>query len=160
MSPPGVIHTVRDGNLDVNAEYATASAHAAVRLALNSPGQLLGAIHGTVYAMDDAGLRPLPGAHVRVVRGDRAGAETTTRADGTYQLTWIAPGEVVLRATKTGYESTETTKTLLQGDVAISLVLQASAAAYQEIAHTLEIRSGRLLDAEPWLCRAKVGGQP
>ena len=128
MSPPGVIHTVLDGNLDVNAQYESASAHAAVRLALGSLGRLLGAIHGTVYAEDDTRLRPLPGVHVGIGRSDSAGTQTSTRTDGTYDLVWIVPGEVVLHATKTGYEPTEATTALLPSDTTISLVLQASRA--------------------------------
>jgi hypothetical protein len=128
MSPPGVIHRVLDGNLDVDAHYESASAHAAVRLALGKPGRLLGAIHGTVFAEDDMRLRPLPGVQLEIVSGDSAGTLTTTRSDGTYDLVWIVPGEVVLHATKARYEPTEATTALRPGDTAISLVLSASRA--------------------------------
>jgi hypothetical protein len=146
MSPPGVIHTVLEGNLDVTAQYEWASAHGAVRLALGRPGQLLGAIHGTVFAEDETPLHPMPGVNVVIVSGDSAGTQTSTRADGTYDLVWIVPGEVVLRATKTGYEPTEATAVLLPGDTAVNLVLQpARAPAASEARTRTPARWGRAL---------------
>ena len=90
MSPPGVIRRVVDGNLDVTAQYADASAHAAVRLAPGTPGQLLGGIHRTVFAEDNTRLFPVPEVQVGIVGADRVETQTRTRADGTFELVWIA----------------------------------------------------------------------
>lgn len=124
MSPDGVVHPVRDGNVDISAQYQGASAHAAARLILGQPGLLLGAIHGSVFAGDNRRLRPVSDVRVEVASGGSAGAQTTTRTDGTYDLVQIVPGETVLRATKSGYEPTEVTKSILPANTTVSLFMR------------------------------------
>ncbi|PWT85375.1 MAG: hypothetical protein C5B57_03020 [Blastocatellia bacterium] len=126
MSRPGCVYAVRDGNVDVKASYQTVSIHQAVRLSLQQPGQLLGTVHGTVFAAEGARLRQVSGARVEVIRGDNAGVGTTTDGDGGYDLRWLSQGETRLRATKPGFEPTYATITILPRDNLMSLFLRTT----------------------------------
>jgi hypothetical protein len=127
LSSPGVVRAMRDGNVDLNAEYASASAHAAVQLAAGRPGRVLGALHGIVFAVESMQLRPVPVSDVRVevVAENMVGARAVTQADGSYELRWLVPGRAVLHATKAGYAPAAETIAILPGENVTNTVLRA-----------------------------------
>src|ERR1700676_1059062 len=95
------------------------------RKAPESSAQLLATVRGAVYVSDRGRLTPLANALVEVVGGPSLGKRTTTGADGTYELPAVVPGDIVIRATRSGFEPAVLSARIQPGDNRISMVVTA-----------------------------------
>jgi hypothetical protein len=125
MSTGGVIEATHDGNVEVDARYLSQSARAVVRLAPDRSGQILATLRGLVYVEVGRVLRPVPRVRVEILSGPSIGTWTTTERDGSYQLLGVAPGELMIRATKVGYIAADQSAEIEPGDNRRSLLIDA-----------------------------------
>jgi hypothetical protein len=125
MSPDGVIDAPADGDVAIEAQYATQRVQAQIRLMRNRPGQVLATVRGQVYAEAKGMLRPMPHVRVEVVGGPNAGLSTMTTEDGSYEFVRVVPGDVVVRAAKIGYSAGDNSTYLHPGDNRLSILIEA-----------------------------------
>lgn len=103
----------------------------ALCLAVPTSAQEQATVQGTVT---DSSGAPLPGVNVRV-EGTQAGA--STRANGTYVLQSVAPGEQTIVASFVGYETTSETVTLEAGETrTVTFELRSKAVGLDEMVVT------------------------
>jgi hypothetical protein len=124
ISVDGVIDAPADGDVEIDAQYAAHGVQARARLARDHPGQMLAVLRGQVYAENNRALRTVARVRVEVVGGPNAGLATTTLEDGSYELTGVVAGDIVIRATRIGYTSAEGSTQLHPGDNRLSLVME------------------------------------
>jgi hypothetical protein len=124
LAPPGVVRAVGDGAVVIDTRYRSRTARLMVRLTPGHPAQFLATVRGAVYLHDRARLRPVANAHIEVVGGPNLGKRTTTRADGTYELPGLVPGDIVIRARKIPCAPTDLPARILPGDNRISVLLE------------------------------------
>ncbi len=99
------------------------------------------ALTGTVV---DEGGRPLPGANVVVMKGDRTDG-TSTDADGQFELADLPPGPVQVTARFVGYQAEEKTIVLEAGRTrTLRFVLQPALVEIEEVVVTAQNRRQRL----------------
>ncbi len=96
-----------------------------VRLTPGHPAQFLATVRGAVYLHDHGRLRPVANVRIEVVEGPNLGKQTTTRADGTYELPGLIPGDLG----DSGYQRALTRpgippERILPGDNRISVPLE------------------------------------
>jgi hypothetical protein len=125
LSPAGVMHATGNGDVGIDTDYQSKTAHVMVRLTPGHPAQLLATVRGVVYVSDRGRLSPLANARVEVVGGPSLGKRTTTGGDGTYELPAIVPGDIVIRATRNGFVPEVLAARVRPGDNRISLVVAA-----------------------------------
>jgi Carboxypeptidase regulatory-like domain len=128
LSRLGVIHATGNGDVAIDTDYQSKTARVMVRLTPGHPAQLLATVRGAVYVSDRGRLTPLVNARVEVVGGPGAGNQTTTGGDGTYELPAVVPGDIVIRATRNGFEPAVLSAQIQPGDNRISLVVTAEPA--------------------------------
>jgi hypothetical protein len=124
ISEDGMIDAPANGDLRINAQYASHHVQAQVRLARDRPGLMLTTVRGKVYAERDGTLRPVAHARVEVVGGPSAGLSTTTLEDGSYEFQGVVPVDIVVRATKSGYTAVEGSAYLHLGDNHLNLLIE------------------------------------
>ena len=100
ISADGVIDAPADGDVEIDAQYASRRAQVHVRLARDRPGQVLATVRGQVYTETGGTLRPVAHVRVEVVGGPSAGLSTMTSEDGGYEFVGVVPGDVVVRAAR------------------------------------------------------------
>jgi hypothetical protein len=123
LSPVGVMRATGDGDVVIDTDYQSKTARVMVRLTPDHPAQLLAAVRGSVYVSGHGRLIPLENTHVEIVSGPGLGEQTTTRADGTFELPAVVPGGIVIRATKSGFVPSDLPAEIRPGDNRISLVI-------------------------------------
>jgi hypothetical protein len=123
LSPAGVMQAIGNGDVVIETDYASKRARVAVRLTPSQPAQILATLRGAVYVYDRGQLRPVADAHVEVARGPSLGEHATTRADGTYELPAILPGNIAIRVTKLGFTPTYLSTQIQPGDNRVSPVI-------------------------------------
>jgi hypothetical protein len=121
---PGVVRATGDGAVAIDTRYQSRTAHLMVRLTPGHPAQFLATVRGAVYLHDHGRLRPVANVRIEVVEGPNLGKQTTTRADGTYELPGLIPGDLVIRATKSPYAPRDLPERILPGDNRISVPLE------------------------------------
>ena len=119
------MHATGNGDVVIATDYQSKTARVIVRLMPGHPAQLLATIRGAVYVSDRGRLTPLGDARVEVVGGLSLGKRTTTAGDGTYELPAVVPGDIVIRATRKGFEPAVLSVQIQPGDNRISLVVTA-----------------------------------
>lgn len=125
ISPDGVIDAPADGDVEIDAQYASHRVQAQIRLARDRPGQVLATVRGQVYAETGGILRPMAHVRVEVVDGPSAGLSTMTIEDGSYEFVGVVPGDVVVRTAKIGYRAGEGSTHLHPGDNRLSVLIEA-----------------------------------
>ena len=125
LSTTGIVEADRDGDVSIDVDYQSRTAHRMVRLIRGRPGQLLAVVRGRALLDDHGSLRGVPGVRVEVVSGPDAGKAATTARDGTYELAGLTPGLFEMRATKPGYESTDMAVSIESGEAHVSVLLRA-----------------------------------
>jgi hypothetical protein len=136
LGPPGVLRATGDGEVVIDASYCSRTAQAIVRLTPDRPAQVLASVRGTVYVHDRGRLEPVVNALVEVVGGPNLGKQTITGGDGTYELSGLVPGDIVVRATKIPYGPTDQPARILPGDNRISVAFTSRsprAGAYRSV---------------------------
>jgi hypothetical protein len=123
LSLAGGVQVTGDGDVVIETDYASKRARVMVRLTASQPAQILATLRGAVYAYDRGQLRLLADARVEVTSGPSVGKWTTTRADGTYELPALPPGDVVIRVTKIGFTPTDFSTQIQPGDNRVSPVI-------------------------------------
>jgi hypothetical protein len=124
ISQEGILTVPDNGEVAMDAEYQSHHAQARARLSRDGPGQMLSTLRGRVYVETDNALRPVAQALVQVVGGTSVGFSTTTAVDGSYEFVALVPGEVAVRATKTGYTAAEGSTEIRPGDNRLSLLIE------------------------------------
>ena len=127
-SPEGTMQVTGDGDAEVTTTYRSRTARVIVRLTPDRPAAFLATIRGVVYVSDGGNLRPLANARVEVI-GEPPDKHTTTAGDGSYELSAVVPGSIVIRAAKTGFVSTALPAEVSAGDNRISLVVEVESPA-------------------------------
>ncbi len=123
ISPGGVITATEDGDIEIDAHYQGHRVQARARLVPNGPGQMLATLRGRVYVEAEGTLRPIAQAHIEVVGGPSAGLSTTTAGDGSYEFAGLMPGDVVIRATKTGCTVADRSTQIHPGENRLSVLI-------------------------------------
>jgi hypothetical protein len=123
LSPVGVMQAVGDGDVAIETDYASKRARVEVRLSPSRPAQILATLGGVVYVYDRGQLRPVADARVEVASGPSLGKHTTTRADGTYELPALLPGNLAIRVSKFGFTPTDLSAQIQPGDNRVSPVI-------------------------------------
>lgn len=102
-------------------------------------GQQTAAVTG--HVTDAASRTPVPSAQVVVV-GTNLGA--VTRDDGSYRIAGVAPGQVVVRAQRIGYQAkTDTVTVTAGGSATLDLALNATAVTIDQVFVTATGQSKR-----------------
>jgi hypothetical protein len=126
LSAVGAMEASGMGDIVLDTRYQSHTIRTSMRLTPHRPAQLLAVVRGAVYVADRGRLTPAANAQVEVVSGpSHGGGHTTTRDDGTYELVALAPGQVVIHPTKSGFVATDLSIEILPGINMISLVLFA-----------------------------------
>jgi hypothetical protein len=125
LSRLGVMHATGNGDVAIDTDYQSKTARVMVRMTPDHPAQLLATVRGAVYVSDRGRLTPLANALVEVVGGPSPGKQATTGDDGAYELPAVVPGDIVIRATRNGFEPAVLSARIRPGDNRISLVVTA-----------------------------------
>ena len=123
LTPVGALQLSGRGDVVIDTRYQSSTARALVRLTPDQPAQLLATLRGAVYVSERGRLTPMANARVEVVSGSNVGPQTTTHDDGTYELTPVVPGHLVIHATKRGFVGTDLPVHIQPGDNRASVVL-------------------------------------
>jgi uncharacterized protein YkwD len=103
-----------DGTLTVNADHTSGTSTASVSGRGSAPAPALATITGTAA---EQGSGALGGATIEIRDGPDAKKTTTTDATGTFTLPGLQPGNVTVRASKSGYSDTDQRISLVAGGV-------------------------------------------
>jgi hypothetical protein len=125
LSSMGIVEAGREGDVGIDVDYQSRTAHRMVRLSRTGPGQLLTILRGRAFAEHSGSLQPVAGVRLEVASGPDAGRSATTERDGGYELAGLVPGTLELRATKPGYEPNELTVSIEPGDAHVSVLMRA-----------------------------------
>jgi hypothetical protein len=123
LSPAGVMQAIGEGDVAIETVYASKRAHVTVRLTPGQPALILATLRGAVYVYDRGRLRPVADARVEVASGPSLGKQTTTGADGTYELPALPAGSIAIRVTKLGFTPADLSTQIQPGDNRISPVI-------------------------------------
>jgi hypothetical protein len=124
ISPIGIVDTPNAGDVTIEARFQTRRASVSVRLVPGQSGQILATLRGTVYVETLSGLCPLAHARVELVRGPSAGISTAAGDDGTYEFTALLPGEVTIRVSGIGFDSSDTSTEVIPGENQVSVFMK------------------------------------
>jgi hypothetical protein len=119
----GVMQANGSGDVVIETDYASKRARVMVRLTPSQPALILASLRGVVYAYDRGQLRPVADARVEVAAGPSLGKQTTTQADGTYELSALLPGDIAIRITKFGFTPSDLSTQIQAGDNRASPVI-------------------------------------
>jgi hypothetical protein len=123
LTPEGAVQLSGRGDVVIDTRFQSCTARTLVRLTPDQPAQLLATVRGAVYVSDRGRLTPMANARVEVVSGSSVGPQTTTHDDGSYELTPVVPGQLVIHSTKRGFVGTDLPVHIQPGDNRVSVVL-------------------------------------